>query len=456
MMKRLTFVLCSILFLSSSYILLPLSSYASVTFPVNSKESPHFWLDLNFYVGDDANTRTELYYSVPLPELAFNNSTDSSLASFTIDITIMDKNGATAFHETRRKGARASSEADKSDASKGVVDQINVLLSPGGYDIKCELRDDSSDKQSLIEGAFQVPQFGTDLTICEPQLAGVISSDTSNSIFVKANRAIFPNPSRKYKYQDSILYLYLEVFNLKYDTEQEQQEFEISYVISDIFGDSLIVIPPQQLQKPGTSAIKMQALDIRGLEKGKHILTTRVYDPISDQTDVKQKMFEVHGEPLDPNSLPLTKDDIKNYRDQIKYIATSDELKTYDSITAKEKGAFIVNFWRSKDEDKTTPENEFMLDYFSRIRYTEKQFRGKDGGMNSDMGRIFIVYGQPDDVERNQMQFETKSYEIWQYYTAGGKHEFVFVDRNNIGIYSLVHSTVLEEIKNPDWRQSEL
>ena len=97
-----------------------------------------------------------------------------------------------------------------------------------------------------------------------------------------------------------------------------------------------------------------------------------------------------------------------------------------------------------------------MLDYFSRIRYTEKQFRGKDGGMNSDMGRIFIVYGQPDDVERNQMQFETKSYEIWQYYTAGGKHEFVFVDRNNIGIYSLVHSTVLEEIKNPDWRQSEL
>lgn len=76
--------------------------------------------------------------------------------------------------------------------------------------------------------------------------------------------------------------------------------------------------------------------------------------------------------------------------------------------------------------------------------------------MNSDMGRVFIIYGQPDDIERYQMQFETKPYQIWYYFTAGGKQEFCFVDRNNEGIYSLVHSSVLEEIKNSNWRQSEL
>jgi len=33
---------------------------------------------------------------------------------------------------------------------------------------------------------------------------------------------------------------------------------------------------------------------------------------------------------------------------------------------------------------------------------------------------------------------------------------FVFVDRNNEGIYSLVHSTVLDEIKSSDWKSQEI
>jgi len=437
-------------------IIYPLSSLFAVSWPVNSKESPHFWLDLNYYVGNAEYARAELYYSMPLSELTFNDSTDASLASFTFDVTIVDDQGQVAFQETRRKGARALSEEDKIDAGKGIVDQIDMWLKPGSYKYTCEMRDDGSGKISDVRGDLKVPEYGDNLIISEPQLASVISNDTLNQAFIKAGRTVYPNPSRKYRYQNSILYIYLEVYNLEYEQETEHQEFEISYIISDMFGDSLIVIPAQSTRKPGTSAVKMQALDIRGLEKGKHILTTRVYDPTSEQTDVKQKIFEVHGEPLDANTLPLTQADIKKYRDQIKYIATPEELKIYDSITAKEKGAFIVNFWRSKDEDPSTPENEFMMDYFSRIRYAEKQFRGRSGGMNSDMGRVFIIYGQPDDIERYQMQFETKPYQIWYYFTAGGKQEFCFVDRNNEGIYSLVHSSVLEEIKNSNWRQSEL
>ena len=155
--------------------------------------------------------------------------------------------------------------------------------------------------------------------------------------------------------------------------------------------------------------------------------------------------------------LPMAEEDIKKYRDQIKYFATHEELDLFDKLDPKGKETFLLNFWRSKDTNPETPENEFMQDCFSRIHYANKHFKGRDSGLNSDMGRIFVIYGQPDDIENHTMEFGTKPYVIWYYFTSGsGQHSFAFVDRNNEGIYTLVHSTVESEIKNENWMEQEL
>ena len=186
------------------------------------------------------------------------------------------------------------------------------------------------------------------------------------------------------------------------------------------------------------------------------MLAINASDPVSGQTAVSRKVFSINKPRQSFSNLPMTAADIKKYRDQIKYIASQQEMNEFDATPNETKTAFLIQFWESRDETPETPDNEFMMDYFSRFNYAEKNFKGIDAGSNSDMGRVFIVYGQPDDIERYQMDFQTKPYEIWQYYTTGGKHVFYFVDRNNIGIYSLVHSTVLEEIKNYSWRENEL
>jgi GWxTD domain-containing protein len=118
---------------------------------------------------------------------------------------------------------------------------------------------------------------------------------------------------------------------------------------------------------------------------------------------------------------------------------------------------FLVNFWQSRDKSPETPENEFMLDCFARIKYANEYFKGNSSGVNSDMGRIFIVYGQPDEIEDFSMNMDGKPYIIWHYFTTGtGKQSFVFIDYNVIGIYTLVHSTVEGEIHNAFWREREL
>ena len=190
---------------------LSFSNIFAASFPINSTSSPHFWIDVNHFVGDAEFTRTELYHSTPLSELTFGAENDSTLASFTFNITITDENGATAFQTTRRKGARALSDAEKNDSSKGIVDQVTMWLKPGRYDYTCEMTDDGSAKTSSVKGTLTVPKYNNSLIHSEPQLASIISKDTTNQTFIKAGRTVFPNPSRKYKYQDSILYFYFEI-----------------------------------------------------------------------------------------------------------------------------------------------------------------------------------------------------------------------------------------------------
>ncbi|MCK4723767.1 MAG: GWxTD domain-containing protein, partial [Dehalococcoidia bacterium] len=57
-------------------------------------------------------------------------------------------------------------------------------------------------------------------------------------------------------------------------------------------------------------------------------------------------------------------------------------------------------------------------------------------GWESDMGMVYIIYGQPDDIERHPFDIDRKPYQIWFYYSKGWR--FVFMDVNMLGDYRLV------------------
>jgi LacI family transcriptional regulator len=435
------------------FILLSTMAALLLAGPQKSEKTPKFWLDIDHFSRQDSY-QIELYYSVSFNELVFQNIEAQTIASFTVSLEVKNTKDEIVFEQDRTRKAKAASEAEMKDEKKGIIDQINFSLAVGEYDYTCTLTDEHSGQSSTQTGQLSLADFNDEMFTSPPQFATVISKDSSQAMFRKANRTVLPNPSRRYQYHNSILYFYYEIYNLVESTSTSNT-YSVSYSITDKYNDSLIVVPNREFKKPGISSVKMEAIDIRGLESGEHLISINVTDPASGKTSSTQSIFYVQ-QPVMTTNLPMASANIKRYRDQIKYIATKEELEIFDSLPPLDKQGFILNFWKSRDETPETEDNEFMMDYFSRFNYTAKKFRGKDGGENSDMGRVFIIYGQPDDIERFDMQFESKAFQIWQYFTGGGRHSFVFVDRNNEGIYSLVHSTVLEEIKNPDWKNLEL
>jgi GWxTD domain-containing protein len=136
-----------------------------------------------------------------------------------------------------------------------------------------------------------------------------------------------------------------------------------------------------------------------------------------------------------------------------KYIASDLEQQQYKTITdTKGKRKFLFEFWRRRDLDPMTPLNEYKEEYFHRIEYATTNLTiGLREGWKTDRGRVYIVYGPADEVERFPSSGESLPYEIWHYNNLQGGVIFVFVDRTGMGEYELVHSTHRDELHDESW-----
>ncbi len=427
-------------------------SATDIIFPAQSASSPKFWTDISFYKGQEGFTQLEVYYSLPARELKFDNQSGEYRALYAFSVTVKNSDNQIVFDKSIRKQMRVNTPDEINDERRGVIDQMVFDLQPDDYAVEIDVNDEFGERKSSISGHLQVPAFSDALTLSTLQLASLISSDLSQPSFVKGNKVVIPNTSRKYRSGKSLLYLYFEVYNLSAPKDSTDKNFEISYCITNEAGDSLIYFPGQTITKPGTSCMKTQTLDVRGLPAGEYTIDLGVSDLSSDQWASRQKRFWIYEPPLVRQKLSMTEADRKKYRDQIKYFATDQELQVFDMLEADGTEEFLVNFWRSRDTTPETPENEFMLDCFSRMAYANEKFKGIRGGLNSDMGRIFAVYGQPDEIDDHSMDMNSKPYIVWHYFNTGtGRHLFAFIDESSDGIYILVHSTVETEINNTNW-----
>lgn len=123
----------------------------------------------------------------------------------------------------------------------------------------------------------------------------------------------------------------------------------------------------------------------------------------------------------------------REFLSKVRYIITSEERKIFLELADSEKGDFREEFWRRRDPDLTTEENEFKMKYFQRIEEANKLFRGSVPGWLQDRGRIYILIGPPTERYVYPMEASSKPREIWYY----GPFPVVFIDDMGTGDFRL-------------------
>jgi GWxTD domain-containing protein len=126
----------------------------------------------------------------------------------------------------------------------------------------------------------------------------------------------------------------------------------------------------------------------------------------------------------------------KEFFSKVRYIITKQEKRMFLNLPKSERDEFIEEFWKKRDPDPSTEENEFKEEYFARIDEANNLFKeGGTPGWLQDRGRVYILLGPP--FERHTYprgrSFYGKPEEVWYY----GFYPIVFVDTDWNGDYEL-------------------
>lgn len=121
----------------------------------------------------------------------------------------------------------------------------------------------------------------------------------------------------------------------------------------------------------------------------------------------------------------------------VRYLVTSSERKTFLRTPDGAKDKFIEDFWFRRDPDPDTADNAVKTEYYDRIKKANEYFRSEGTqGWLTDRGRIYVIYGPPDQ-QRVLTIAETggsNCREVWYY----GGFPVVFRDEACAGHYRLV------------------
>ncbi|RPJ61153.1 MAG: GWxTD domain-containing protein [Acidobacteria bacterium] len=135
------------------------------------------------------------------------------------------------------------------------------------------------------------------------------------------------------------------------------------------------------------------------------------------------------------------------------YLITDDERAVFEKLTTtEEKEQFVEQFWHRRDPDIRTPVNELKEEHYRRIAYANEWYTSATPGWKTDRGRIYIIHGPPDQVERHPAggpyirppeegggTTTVYPFEKWWYrHMEGlGAVELEFVDPSSTGEYRL-------------------
>jgi len=134
--------------------------------------------------------------------------------------------------------------------------------------------------------------------------------------------------------------------------------------------------------------------------------------------------------------------------DEQQVILSPFELNQFKTATYPGKKKLFKKFWKQRDPDPSTPENERLMEHFRRVRFARANFHFTAPPYYDDRGKIYIKYGAPDDRYNSPVgTLPAKDNESWTYESTEKGLVFDFVAEG--GYFRLVED--LTEAVNPGY-----
>jgi len=118
------------------------------------------------------------------------------------------------------------------------------------------------------------------------------------------------------------------------------------------------------------------------------------------------------------------------------FTAEDEDVERLRTISPEARIDEWNRYWKSRDPTRTTDLNEELSEFLRRMRFTLENFSEHGPGWRSDMGRVYIQHGPPDNVVDRDGSTLGSRLKIWYYYSMG--LAFIFEDSMGSGFYRII------------------
>jgi len=384
----------------------------------NLNDAVYFQDFVNFASDKNGLSRVDVYVQMPYKNLKFSKSPQGFTAKYSITTSIFDSVGNKLIVEkTWNEIINVLDYNNTTSKENYNLSKRSFDLTSGVYKIKTLLTDKDSKQEAMGENVFIVKNYNENISLSDLLL--ISRSDSKGNII--------PNVSRNYPSSKNKIQLYYEVY-LK-DTLTEV--IRINYSVVNSENQNIHSETETKTLNPGVNQIlfSMQPFDF---DLGVYNLKVTLNDSTGKEFCNTTKSFYSHW-----RGLPTIIKDIDKAIAQTVYIASPEEMNVMeDGETIQDKTKRFLEFWKKKDPSPNNDENEIFDEYFRRIIFSNENFSNYIEGWKSDRGMVYTILGPPNNIDRHPFEYDSKPYEVWEYYDLN--RSFVFVDQTGFGDYRLV------------------
>lgn len=417
-------------------------------------------VDCSQLAGGQGMTILDIYAQVNRSGLTVRPAEDGGVhAMYEVTVSLLKDGEVLAENSWKRDDWSVNSESRDNTVSIPELQRLGVV--PGEYSYRVRIEDLLGDAVQVVEGEVTARQMARDhLEVSDVLLASRFEARPEDPAeFDHSGMLVIPDAHRVYGEDRVHTPYYVEVYGLN---TEGMNKFAVQRRVLD--GEGRLVREFDKKVYPAFSsdARDYGTLPLGQLPPGEYSFEVAVTDSATGRTVTRTQQFAVRGKPENPNPIDptfaernMSEEEVILEFDAIQYLLAQREKNRCEEITeVDDMRRYLTAFWRSVDPDRETEVNEFRKDYLARMNKANERFGSTFvPGWKRDRGRVLMMFGEPDYIHDQPTDLDNPHpYQIWLYDSIEGGVQFVFVDRNDLGLYDQVHSTKRGEPRNFDWK----
>jgi GWxTD domain-containing protein len=413
--------------------------------------------DISRYRGsDDENIHVEIAYAFPEASLIYKP--DSAGLSGVVDLLLTVHLKDSLVYVDRWLVPHTIPDTASLSRAMNLIGLYKLQLPPGDYMFKLVSRDRNDPlRRDSITAHIPIRKFDTTTAVLSDiALASIIRQGVKGGLFYKNTLDVVPNVGSMYS-EDQKVFYYCEAYSLL--AGNDTSGFVVRTNVYDAVGKE-IISRDRPKRRVAESSVIVDQFPVKNLRTGSYTMMVSLLDSANKVLTSSGRKLFVYNPTLgvdssllaSSSSLPMPQfmsmdsTELDREFNWARYEASDNEKTQYKALSGTQsKRKFMSDFWRHRDVGRRD-------EYLSRVAYANANFKIMTReGYRTDRGRVMIMYGPPDDVERHPSETDTRPYEIWSFNNIQGGVIFVFVLRNAAGDYELVHSTHRNELHDENW-----